>query len=222
MLFSHTKVLYISDKVGLYSWSMNGLTGLFNNFFHFAWILTLCGISSLLLQGCATTSSSDDSELSKEEKKALKEEEKANRDKYSLVKFFLETPQGSNNKVQEVEVYRAYPEKIYIGTREFLDERDFEEVNIIDTPDGGFMIEFILTAEGSGILQNITGRYRGRRMVIFANFGDPRYLGAPKIDRLITDGNIRITPDASREEAERFALGMKNTIRQIKRKAQWL
>ena len=84
------------------------------------------------------------------------------------------------------------------------------------------MIEFILTAEGSGILQNITGRYRGRRMVIFANFGDPRYLGAPKIDRLITDGNIRITPDASREEAERFALGMKNTIRQIKRKAQGL
>ena len=59
-------------------------------------------------------------------------------------------------------------------------------------------------------------------MVIFANFGDPRYLGAPKIDRLITDGNIRITPDASREEAERFALGMKNTIRQIKRKAQGL
>ena len=100
----------------------------------------------------------------------------------------------------------------------FVDERDFKDVNIVETPDEGFMIEFILTSEGSSILQNITGRYRGRRIVIFANFGDPRYLGAPKIEKIITNGILRITPDASREEAERFVLGMKNTIREIKRK----
>ncbi len=55
-------------------------------------------------------------------------------------------------------------------------------------------------------------------MVIFTNFGDPRYMGAPKIERTISDGIVQITPDASREEAERFVLGMKNTIRKLKRK----
>lgn len=154
----------------------------------------------------------------KERAKAQKKKEKEDRKKLSLVKFFLETPPSSQTKTQSVSVYRAFPEKIYIGTREFVDERDFKEVNLVDTEDGGFQIEFILTTEGATILQNITGRYRGRRIVIFANFGDPRYLGAPKIEKNITDGVVRITPDASREEAERFVLGMKNTIREVRRK----
>ena len=158
----------------------------------------------------------------KKAKKALEKEqkkkEKENKKKYSITKFFLETPQGSQTVVQEVEVYRAYPEKVYIGTREFLDDRDFKEVNVVDSPDGTFQIEFVLNSDGASILQNITTRYRGRRMIVFANFGDPRYLGAPKIDRTITDGIVRITPDASREEAERFVLGMKNTIHELKRK----
>ena len=166
--------------------------------------------------GCETTSTKENSHKSQEA--AQKKKEKENRKKYSLVKFFLETPEGSQNKIQEIEVYRAYPERITIGTMPFIDERDFKDVNIVETPDEGFMIEFILTSEGSSILQNITGRYRGRRIIIFANFGDPRYLGAPKIEKIITNGILRITPDASREEAERFVLGMKNTIREIKRK----
>ncbi len=154
----------------------------------------------------------------KEEEKRQKKKEKEDKKKFSITKFFLETPRGSQTFVQEVEVYRAYPEKISIGTREFLDDRDFKDVSIVDTEDGSFKIEFVLNSDGSSILQDVTTRYRGRRMVIFSNFGDPRYLGAPKIERTISDGIVQITPDASREEAERFVLGMKNTIRQLKRK----
>lgn len=154
----------------------------------------------------------------KEEEKQQKKKEKEDKKKYSITKFFLETPRGSQTFVQEVEIYRAYPEKISIGTREFLDDRDFRDVSLVDTEDGSFKIEFVLNSDGSSILQDITTRYRGRRMVIFTNFGDPRYMGAPKIERTISDGIVQITPDASREEAERFVLGMKNTIRKLKRK----
>ena len=195
---------------------MNGQRRMFNFFFHPAVISILCCMMALTFSGCETTSTKENSQKSQEA--AQKKKEKENRKKYSLVKFFLETPEGSQNKIQEIEVYRAYPERITIGTMAFVDERDFKDVNIVETPDEGFMIEFILTSEGSSILQNITGRYRGRRIIIFANFGDPRYLGAPKIEKIITNGILRITPDASREEAERFVLGMKNTIREIKRK----
>lgn len=195
---------------------MNGQQRMFNFFFHSAVISILCCMMVFTFSGCETTSTKENSHKSQEA--AQKKKEKENRKKYSLVKFFLETPEGSQNKIQEIEVYRAYPERITIGTMPFIDERDFKDVNIVETPDEGFMIEFILTSEGSSILQNITGRYRGRRIIIFANFGDPRYLGAPKIEKIITNGILRITPDASREEAERFVLGMKNTIREIKRK----
>ena len=154
----------------------------------------------------------------KEEEKQQKKKEKEDKKKYSITKFFLETPRGSQTFVQEVEIYRAYPEKISIGTREFLDDRDFKDVSLVDTEDGSFKIEFVLNSDGSSILQDITTRYRWRRLVILTNFGDPRYMGAPKIERTISDGIVQITPDASREEAERFVLGMKNTIRKLKRK----
>lgn len=201
---------------------------MFNYILRFTLIFLLCASFNLLQSGCTTTSShsgsanQEEEALSKAEEKAQKQKEKENRKKLSILKFFLETSSGSNADIKEVQVFRAWPETIYISTEAFLDERDFQEVNLIDSPDGTFQIEFILTSEGSAILQNITGRYRGRRIVIFGNFGDPRFLGAPKIEKVITDGRITITPDASLEEAERFVLGMKNTIRTIKRKEQGL
>lgn len=199
---------------------MNALAQMFNYILRFTLIFLLCVSFNILQSGCTSTGSNTNS--AGQEEKAQKQKEKEDRKKLSILKFFLETPLGSSTGIKEVQVFRAWPETIYISTDPFIDERDFQEVNLINSPDGTFQIEFVLTSEGSSILQNITGRYRGRRMVIFGNFGDPRYLGAPKIEKVITDGRITITPDASLEEAERFVLGMKNTIRIIKRKEQGL
>jgi len=158
-------------------------------------------------------------EAQKAHAKEAKKKEKEAKKKYSLLKFFLETPPASRNTVRPVLVYRSNPETIHVDTDAFIDERDFKEVNLITGEDGSYQIEFVLTSEGASVLQNTTVRSRGRRIVIFANFGDPRYLAAPKIDRIISDGTFRITPDASLPEMERFVLGMKNTIRTLRKKS---
>ena len=201
---------------------MNTKLNNFNTFFNFIAIFSGIICLAIAVNGCKSTpeeTNADGTIITKDEEKAQKAKEKEESKKLSLTEIYLETPKGSNTEVHEVQVFRAWPETISVSRKSFLDSRDFQSVSILkNEEDNTFQIEYILTAEGSSILQNITGRYRGRRMIIFANFGDPRYLGAPKIDKVITDGRIVITPDASLEEAERYILGMRNTIRTIKKR----
>ena len=56
---------------------------------------------------------------------------------------------------------------------------------------------------------------RGRRLVIYCNFEDSRWLAAPVIREPIKDGLLTFTPDATREECERIVEGLNNVAREL-------
>ena len=68
---------------------------------------------------------------------------------------------------------------------------------------------------GTWLLEQYTTANRGRRIAIMSQFGQVRWLAAPKISKPITDGTLVFTPDATREEADRIVRGLTNVAKKM-------
>jgi len=150
-----------------------------------------------LLTGCATTD-----EKNKE---------------VSAVELYQEVNSDGTPFNKSVPIYRAQPVMVNVNSSPFADARDLEDAAVIEDA-GGFAILLALNQHGSMMLENITRSNPGKRIVVFATFGDSRWLAAPRPPRPIGNGQFVFTPDATREEAERFVRGLTNVIAQIKKK----
>lgn len=124
---------------------------------------------------------------------------------------------GSDRAV-EVEFLRSNPVRVTIDKEPFLWEMYLGEARVIPTDGGGVEMEVTFNSHGRTLLENYTAANKGRRMVIAAEFDKQRrILAAPRITKLLSNGVIRFTPDASPEEAERIVNGW-NNIAEVKRK----
>jgi preprotein translocase subunit SecD len=154
--------------------------------------LTAC-LGGLLVTGCSTTSS----------------EEKAHKKEASSVRVYLEERFDTGDKTTLVPIYRAKPILIRINKTPVLDEGHLEDARVVDVV-GGFAVVLKFDFHGTLVLENLSTAYRGRRLAIYGTFTDSRWLGAPIMNRRITDGRLVFTPDATREEAHRFVRGLNN------------
>lgn len=152
-----------------------------------------------LLGGCKTT----------EEKKKSKEK--------TLMTFYREINADESGRTMDVTVVRAQPQLVTVDRTPFLDSGSVEKAAVVPTL-GGFVIRLQFDRHGAWILQNISTSFRGSRIAIHAQFGDARWLGAPVINRNISDGVLTFTPDATMEEAERIARGLNNVAAALKKK----
>jgi len=119
-------------------------------------------------------------------------------------------------------VFREHPIKLTVDREPFLTEAFVKEAKVVDAV-GGFALSIQFDRRGSWLLEESTAAARGRHIVIFSQFANPnedkinqgRWLAAPKIQKSITDGLIIFTPDATREETERIALGLNNIAQKL-------
>jgi hypothetical protein len=153
-----------------------------------------------------------------QEKKEAKDQEKSEKKVMSTLQFHMEINPDGSDRNGPVSIYRDNPTVINVWRSPFLDQTHMVEASIIEQF-GSFAIKIRFdTYMGQRLLEQATNTYRGQRIAIFSQFGEARWLAAPKITKVITDGVFIFTPDATREEADRIVLGLNNMIKQIKKK----
>ncbi|HEY1173300.1 MAG TPA: hypothetical protein VGH19_18165 [Verrucomicrobiae bacterium] len=175
---------------------------------------------AIVLTGCASSSESKKDAKDKPPKEQKTVLDKKGKERTFLRVYLQEEPDATERTVK-VRVYRANPVTIDIHKIAFLDEINLAKASVVDDI-GGFVLKLEFNRRGTWLLENQTTAYKGRQIVVAALFGDTtdklRFLAAPYINEPIKDGVLRFTPDATREEAERIALGLNNIIVEVRKK----
>jgi preprotein translocase subunit SecD len=125
-------------------------------------------------------------------------------------------PDGDRSSA--VPVYRASPMYVNVENGPFITEGHIAKASVIEAL-GSFQIMVQFDRRGTWLLEQYTTAHRGRRIGIFSQFGDARWLAAPVMNKRIADGVLVFTPDASREEADRIVLGLNNVAKEAQKGA---
>lgn len=148
-------------------------------------------------------------------------EERILKKQLSTLRIHVESDAGTADRSSAISVHRASPILLNIDREVVLDERDVANALVVDQADGLFAVEINFNPHGTRVLERISVVNKGRRMALFSEFGEARWLAAPMITARNTGGRIVFTPDATREEAQRFVRGLNNMVRRIERKENW-
>lgn len=114
-------------------------------------------------------------------------------------------------------VYRETPFEINVESNPFLSERDILNAAVVNDLES-FFIKLTFNRHGTIVLDTVTTEGKDRRIAIFAQFPESRWLAAPIYNQRINDGVLFFTPDASRSEAERIVRGLNNMAKKLKTK----
>lgn len=134
----------------------------------------------------------------------------------SSVRLHIQVNPDKTGSSTNAIVGRAAPFEVTIDRQAFLTEFNLERADVSDSV-AGFSISLQFNPEGTITLEHYTTAYKGRQVVIGAEFGETRWLAAPVIRQRITDGKLVFTPDASREEAERIVRGLNRVAELVKK-----
>jgi hypothetical protein len=106
--------------------------------------------------------------------------------------------------------------RVNVETQPFLKEGNIAEAWVVDAL-GGFQIMIHYDRKGTLLLEQYSTAYKGKRVAIFSQFGEARWLAAPIMAHRIADGTLVFTPDATREEAERIVKGLNNVAKEMQK-----
>jgi len=166
----------------------------------FNFFLVLAAVT--LLAGCATS-----------EKRKRKKE-------LSNIRVHVEADR-TGDRSSAISVFRENPIHLNVDGEPIIDEHNVVSAAVVDQPGGTFVVQVRLDRRGSWILERTTVAHRGRHLAIFSYFGESRWLAAPLIMGKNSSGLLTFTPDATREEAERFVRGLNNVARKLERQENW-
>jgi hypothetical protein len=138
--------------------------------------------------------------------------EKSKKKELSVLRLHLEVNADGTDRNALARIGRPSSFLVNIDKHFFLTELDMAKTQVVDDGFGGFGIKVQFNRHGTWMLEGVTTANKGRRIVVFSEFGEVRWLAAPRITKRITDGVFTFTPDASREEAERIVRGVNNAI----------
>jgi SecD-like export protein len=192
ILLAH-KYLYIANPLSLFGENMMIRPSRFNIYLLLALCLTFAG-------GCQTAESRRKKEL-------------------CTLRLHLEVNSDGTDRNEPVPIYRAKPILVNVEKKYFLDEGHVVKAAVNDDL-GSFVIQIQFDREGTWLLEQYSAVNRGRRVAIFSQFGQARWLAAPVITHRIADGLFTFTPDATREEAERIVLGLNNVARGMQKRSK--
>lgn len=164
-------------------------------------------VTLAMLCGCNTTRTNREPENPKKQLTALR--------------VHVETTPASSTKGIEVPIFRARPVLVAIEKDAFLTEANVLAAAVQEQADGLFQIEIQLNRQGTWLLEKYSVSHRGRRIAIWCQFPEPRWLAAPVMTKVISNGRLVFTPDATREEAERIVRGLNNMARKLKTSDDW-
>ncbi len=149
-------------------------------------------------------------------------EESKHKKVFSTLRVHFEGRRDVAGRSEEVTIGRDHPVKLIVEKAPFLNEGFVKQAKVIDVM-GGFVLQLQFDRDGSMLLEQYTTANPGRHLAIFAQFMMPpeeklnagRWLAAPRISGRITDGLLRFTPDASREEVDQIVLGLNNIAKKL-------
>jgi|ERR1043166_34568 preprotein translocase subunit SecD len=140
---------------------------------------------------------------------------------YSTLRLHLEADRDPAMRNEVVAVCREHPISVNVQSAPLLTEGSVQGAKVVEVL-GGFALSIQFDHQGTLLLEQYTTLNRGRKLVVFAQFGEKmkenRWLAAPVISRRITDGVLLFTPDATREEAEQIALGLNHVAKKVQSK----
>jgi preprotein translocase subunit SecD len=132
----------------------------------------------------------------------------------AVIRFHVEVNPDTLELSETVPIYRAKPVMVNVDRGPFLREDNVSEAKVIVDQLGGFALLVQFNQRGTRLLEQFTATHPGKRFAIYAEFGEKtaehRWLGAPVISHRISDGVFTFTPDATRDEAEQIAIGLRN------------
>src|SRR5436190_19328842 len=134
----------------------------------------------------------------------------------STFRMHIETNPDATGHSSPVSIGRSEPFAVNAENQPFITENQLESASVIDGL-GGFQIMVQLNQEGKWLLEQYSLASRDRRAAIFSNFGESRWLAAPKLSHRISDGVLVFTPDCTHEEADRIVRGLNNVVKEIKK-----
>lgn len=142
----------------------------------------------------------------------------------ATLRIHVESSAESLSGSIKVPIYRANPVELEVDKEPFLTEAHVASAQVVDVL-GGFDLQVHLNRQGTWLLQQYSATNRGKHYAIFSQFGEKgkesRWLAAPEFTRLISDGVIQFTPDASREECEEIAQGLNNIAKKNDANDNW-
>ena len=157
------------------------------------WLVALAGLAA----GCQTD-------------KTYESNEQDTAKQLTSIRFHIQTSADPTGRSVEVPVFRSRPVLMTIDPSPILTEQNVTKAEVVDEV-GGFSIQVEFERKGKWLLERYTVDNMRRHIVIFASFGQERWLAAPVIQKVISDGKLTFTPDATREEADRIVRGLNNT-----------
>ena len=83
--------------------------------------------------------------------------------------------------------------------------------------EGEYAIHLQFDRTGVQMLEMYSMSYRGKRLAVFSQFPNPRWIGTVRMDRRIADGTLLFRPDATREEALRIVTGLNKAVAKLKK-----
>jgi hypothetical protein len=150
-------------------------------------------------------------------------EERRARQMQSTLRLHLTARPGDTELREPVQIGGV---TLFVERAFFLDERSVDEAQILDSPEGAFLMRIAFNSHGRLMLENVSGSHPGRQIVLFSHFGDRKstqaaWFAAPRIPRRISDGVLVFTPILPRDLAEDIVQGLNNVAARQKRYLSW-
>lgn len=133
---------------------------------------------------------------------------KLKKDEISTLECYVETHQGLGERSKIVEVGRTNPEQFLIAATPIVRQHNVLKAELWDTKDGGIAIRCELDRWGRASLRNASLLHRGKRMAVYSQFPEGRWLDVLTMGSDTADGVLIIYPDANEEEAQRIVDGL--------------
>lgn len=138
----------------------------------------------------------------------------------STLRLHQEINQNAGNRVEAITVHRDPLVTMHIDSLPFLTEAYVKSAKVVDVV-GGHALSIQFDRQGSWLLEQYTSALRGKRIAIFVQFSTPpknklnqgRWMAAVYIQERTTNGLLVFTPNATREEAELIAEGLRNVAK---------
>jgi len=136
--------------------------------------------------------------------------------KLSTLRVHIESSANIAEGGQTVSVLRNEPVAIMISTLPVVSEANVVAATLLEVP-GGYAVRVRFDETATIMLEQYTATSPGKHLVIAGQWGEKidesRWLAAPLITHRIADGSLTFTPDASRDEAKQWVLGLNNVAK---------
>jgi preprotein translocase subunit SecD len=131
------------------------------------------------------------------------------------VQFHIEVNPDGTDKSGPVTIGRSVPFQVNVDRMPFLSERYLTDAAVVEETHG-FALKLSFDQKGVWLLEQYSSAYRGKRVAIMARWaGEGCWLGAPRLEKRITDGVIQFTPDLTRAETEDLVKTLNKTAKEI-------